>query len=316
MSQNWLSTNLNQLFFEPFKRGADRLCILTLEALPSMASWLMKNFEECKISNVKIELIVSGIRKGVDDTAHIGFKELHNNQHIEGICQSFVCSYLYRGNEPKNNLYIWLKGEIPMLAFCCTGGFTQSSFLIEKNYSVIPCDPFEAYNIFENSVSNSIFCNHSEVEEYIILHNKSAGFAKISDSSHPDCVKLSLLARGGETGKRSGLNWGQRKGRNKNQAYIPLPTKIARTGFFPLGERHFFAYTDDGHSLLLRVEQENDKAITTPLSNALLGEYFRNRLDLAYGEYVTKQHLLDYGRTDVVFYKIDDEQFYMDFSID
>lgn len=76
------------------------------------------------------------------------------------------------------------------------------------------------------------------------------------------------------------------------------------------------ALTDDRRSLLLRVEQQNDKAITTPISNALLGEYFRNRLGLAYGEYVTKQHLLNYGRTDVVFYKIDDEQFYMDFSVD
>ena len=94
-----------------------------------------------------------------------------------------------------------------------------------------------------------------------------------------------------------------------------MPVAIARTGFFPLNKQHFTVVTDDHHQLIFRVEQENDKAITTPLSNALLGEYFRNRLGLANGEYVTKQHLLDYGRTDVTFYKLDEEQFYMDFSV-
>lgn len=128
-------------------------------------------------------------------------------------------------------------------------------------------------------------------------------------------VTLSLLSRSGETGAKSGLNWGQRNKCNRNEAYISLPVAVARTGFFPLNKQHFTVVTDDHHQFIFRVEQENDKAITTPLSNALLGEYFRNRLGLANGEYVTKQHLLDYGRTDVTFYKLDEEQFYMDFSV-
>ena len=70
-------------------------------------------------------------------------------------------------------------------------------------------------------------------------------------------------------------------------AYISLPVAVARTGFFPLNKQHFTVVTDDHHQLIFRVKQENDKAITTPLSNALLGEYFRNRLGLANGEYVT-----------------------------
>ena len=55
--------------------------------------------------------------------------------------------------------------------------------------------------------------------------------------------------------------------------------------------------------------------ITTPASNALLGEYFRNRLGLANGAYVTAADLRSYGRTDVTFIKIDEEHYYMDFSI-
>ena len=80
-------------------------------------------------------------------------------------------------------------------------------------------------------------------------------------------------------------------------------------------KQHFLVVTDDHHTLLLRVEQQNDKAITTPASNALLGEYFRNRLGLPNGAYVHTSDLINYGRTDVSFIKIDDEQYYMDFSV-
>ena len=63
------------------------------------------------------------------------------------------------------------------------------------------------------------------------------------------------------------------------------------------------------------MEQQGDKAITTPASNAQLGEYFRKRLGLANGAYVTAKDLKAYGRQDVSFYKIDDEQYFMDFSV-
>ena len=66
--------------------------------------------------------------------------------------------------------------------------------------------------------------------------------------------------------------------------------------------------------MILRIEQQNDKAITTPARNSDLGEYFRNRLGLANGAFVTRADLDRYGRTDVVFIKLDEETYYMDFS--
>ena len=90
-------------------------------------------------------------------------------------------------------------------------------------------------------------------------------------------VTLSFITRTGDTGAKSGLNWGQRKNRNRNEAYIPLPSYIAKSGFFPLNKQHFLVITDYHHLLQLRVEQQNDKAITTPASNALLGEFIRYR---------------------------------------
>lgn len=171
-----------------------------------------------------------------------------------------------------------------------------------------------AYRLYENAVNRSIFCNHSEVEDYIVIRSSTTSPTSTVAMSADNCVHLSLITRTGEPGKRSGLNWGQRNKRNKNEAYIPLPSRIAKSGFFPLNKQHFLVVTDDHHTLQLRVEQQNDKAITTPASNAQLGEYFRNRLGLSNGAYVHASDLRAYGRMDVTFYKIDDEQYYMDFS--
>lgn len=78
---------------------------------------------------------------------------------------------------------------------------------------------------------------------------------------------------------------------------------------------HFTVLTDDEKVMICSRAQDNSKAIHTPHNNALLGEYFRNRLGLSSGELVTKDDLEAYGKTEVVFYKIDDETYYMDFSV-
>jgi len=125
----------------------------------------------------------------------------------------------------------------------------------------------------------------------------------------------------------SGINWGHRKDgtpRNPNQMYISLPAHIKREhpSFFPIignrsgkGNPNFSVLSDDGVNFIFRVQQENNKGITTPLDNSRIGEYFRYRIGVANGAFVTKQDLLNYGRTDVTFYKLDDEQYVMDFSI-
>lgn len=304
-----------QLLFEPIYEGANKLCILTSHATPSMASWLLKSYEEKGIANVEVELIISDvIDEGIDDISHEGFKELHGNRY-PSIWSSFSCSYLFQSPALKQNYYIWLNDEKPVKAFGCSYEFTQQSMLRTHGGSMHSRLAAYAHALYEKAVDRSIYCNHSEVDDYIIVHSSSTALSTSSAASEENCVHLSLLARGGETGTKSGLNWGQRNKRNRNEAYIPLPVKIARSGFFPLNKQHFLVVTDDHHTLQLRVEQQNDKAITTPASNALLGEYFRNRLGLANGFYIKKEHLLAYGRSDVTFHKIDEEQYYMDFSL-
>jgi hypothetical protein len=86
-----------------------------------------------------------------------------------------------------------------------------------------------------------------------------------------------------------------------------------KIGLFP-SQSGATVLTDDNKVLICTRAQDNGKAIQTPHNNSLIGEYFRRRLGVPFGEPVTIEHLQNYGRTDVDFYKIDDETYFMDFA--
>lgn len=316
------STDLaKQILFTPLASKCNQLFIISGYATPNMASWFMKNIAEISSQAVEISLLVGMIPyDGLSVTVHDGFKELVSEPFPKQITK-FQCSYVYEKPPVHSKLYIWGKDKVPLIAFMGSANFTQAAFSNDRREIMVECDPAAAYNYYKEIEKSTIFCNHAEVEEYIILHPTHA---ILDMENRPleslagkgiENVTLSLLSSSGETGTKSGINWGQRHTRNRNEAYIGLPAKIARSGFFPLNKQHFTVITDDGHQLILRVEQQNDKAITTPLSNAQLGEYLRNRLGVPNGAYVWRSDLECYGRTDITFYKLDDEHYYIDFSV-
>lgn len=323
------------IFWEPLIQGADELLIISGYATPNMASWLIKNLENYTTKKITIKLIVGMVPyDGLSISIHEGFKELVN-QNLSDKIDSFMCSYVY-DNPINAKIYIWLKNGIPVTAFSGSADFIQNAFTNARREVMNSCNPDEAKLYFDKIEEETIYCNHGEVEEYVILKATHSILDKENkprrklEGSGIEHITLSLLdSRTKETHEKSGLNWGHRnyksvlkngitkyRERNKNEAYIPCPAKVVRSGFFPLEKQHFTVVTDDKHQLIFRAEQANYKALTTPLSNAQLGEYFRNRLGLPNGAYITKKDLEKYGRTDVTFYKLDEEQFFLDFSVE
>ncbi|ODV48606.1 hypothetical protein BLL41_17710 [Bacillus sp. FMQ74] len=114
--------------------------------------------------------------------------------------------------------------------------------------------------------------------------------------------------------EKSGLNWGQRPGRELNQAYIPVPKEVRKTDFFPDKKIEFTVITDDGESFICVVAQDDNKALETCRDNSILGKYFRNRLGVPLGGFVSIEDLDRYGRHYVTIYKINNETYFMDFS--
>lgn len=313
------------ILFEPLSHDVNELYIVSGYATPTMLSWYIKNLYHKTQTPIRIHLLVGMVPfDGISVSVHEGFIQLVRGEQPQEIAK-LECSYIYDSPAVHSNVFIWAKDGSPVLAFSGSANFVQSSFVGRHRQEVMnECNPQEALEYYQSLIDRSIYVHHAEVEEYVVIHPTHAvldlentlieGFDLMAQDGY-QTVTLSLITRTGEPGKRSGLNWGQRPGRNPNEAYISLPSKIAKSGFFPLEKRHFTAITDDRHQLILRIEQQNDKAITTPARNSDLGEYFRNRLGLANGAYVTRENLDRYGRTDVVFLKLDEETYYMDFSV-
>lgn len=312
------------ILFDPLSEDVNELYIVSGYATPTMLSWYIKNLYHKTQTPLKICLLVGMVPfDGISVSVHEGFIQLMRDefpQEIEGL----ECSYIYDAPAVHSNLFIWAKDGSPVFAFSGSANFVQSAFVGKPRQEIMnKCNPQAALEYYQSLIDRSIYAHHSEIEEYVVIHPAHAvldlenelieGFDLMSQDGY-QTVTLSLITRTGEPGIRSGLNWGQRPGRNPNEAYISLPSRVAKSGFFPLEKRHFTAITDDRHQLILRIEQQNDKAITTPARNSDLGEYFRSRLGLANGSYITRDDLDRYGRTDVVFLKLDEETYYMDFS--
>ena len=128
-------------------------------------------------------------------------------------------------------------------------------------------------------------------------------------------LPLSTQVKGQErVANRSGLNWGQRPKRNPNQAYLPVPSDVQKSGFFPPKGVTFVIECDDGAMFKCVIAQASGKAIETPEDNSLLGRYFRGRLGVDLGDPVALWHLTEYGRTAVEITRIGDLEYYLDFS--
>jgi hypothetical protein len=246
----------------------------------------------------------------------------------------FECSYRTIPPPIHSKVYAWLTNFEPRFGFLGSANYTQIAFNERKQNEVISvCDPNEAIQYYNQQVGDSIRCTHPDSENIIQVYNERYIRRRARELTEPqevdvqlqnqedltlsESVNVSLLANDGTLPERSGLNWGQRpeEHREPNQAYIRLPHTIYRTDFFPAIGVHFTILTDDNRVLICTRAQANGKAIHTPHNNSLIGEYFRNRLGVANGAPVRLQHLINYGRTDVTFYRIDDETYYMDFSV-
>ncbi|MGR3320181.1 MAG: restriction endonuclease PLD domain-containing protein [Candidatus Anammoxibacter sp.] len=327
-----LTDNLyKKILIDPFKKDSnlDRLLIVSGYATSAMGFHYLNELKEIN-KDINVELIVGMTsRDGLSLSNHNGFKKLVN----EDFSENFKCSYIKNSPPVHSKLYVWCKNNIPKLAFTGSANYTQTALRMQTQKEVMTeCDHRMGYEYIKDIIPKTIYCQHPEAEQEIIIFKDNRYFysrkeaerhkvesGNVSDYFGLTNVTVSFLDSKGKLPQSSGLNWGHRKNPTKNkrelnQAYIRLTSDIYKTDFFPPNKIQFTLLTDDGKTLICTRAQENGKAIETPQNNSLLGEYFRNRLNLPNGALVLKEHLERYGRIDVAFYKIDDETYYMDFA--
>lgn len=155
----------------------------------------------------------------------------------------------------------------------------------------------------------------------------------MSNSSFIDqnTITVSLLDDSKNTGVKYGLNWGFEPETNKlriekgksessrtgNESYLQLPKDVYETDFFP-ETGNFVIIDDNGYDFTFSRSQSKEKggkpqALSISESNRIFGLYLRHRLGLKSGQLITKNDLLNYGKTEITFKK-DNGIYYMDFS--
>ena len=308
-----LTENLfDEILVRPVRDGATELLIVSGYAGATMA---YRHLGEPQITDnqIRVRLVVGmAVKDGVRLADHDGFRMLEAG----GL---FECHYRIDQPATHSKVYVWLAHDTPMRAFVGSANYTQIGFGIvgRQQEAMAQADPMISFNYFEQILRGSMEVSHDDIDQHITLHR---GNQKADD--HDDYMTIPLYSiRTGEVQNTAGLNWGFRQqpgyNRNLNEAYIQIGAQIGRTDFFPARPTRFWVNTDDGaHFIAVRAQKSaGGDAIETPENNALLGEYFRNRMGLADGEFITLAHLNNYGRTNVRFCKTDDDEFLMDFSV-
>ena len=264
--------------------------------------------------SIKMNVFVGMVSfSGISAYHHENFKRL-----MTDYTDTFSCSYLYKTVHSK--LFLWLKNGKPIISFCGSANYTTNGFLSTQEELLTECNPNEAYEYIQHFENESIYCNHPEVDDKFCITDrpyKKPNTPTKQNKKVIDTIRLPLFSeRTGKIHEKAGLNWGQRTGREPNQAYIPVPRDKAQSGFFPERGKYFSVLTDDGIPFVCTIEQEGDKALSTPQNNSLLGEYFRNKLNVPLGKKVSLDDLDRYGSRYVTFSKIDDDEYLMSYEKD
>lgn len=296
----------NEVLIKPALEGYDQLKVITGYSSPSL---VYKHIEELsKIMTphgVKIDLIVGMIAQG-----GIGFLNHNSFVKLDTDHTNFRCRYVISNPAVHSKMYLWENSKTgKKLAYVGSANYSVNGMSGGQEELLATASDELAQMYWERVEDRSL-----SVFDYIEKETVSDVFQSFKVGNE---VRLTLLStkKPNEIHLRSGLNWGQRDGREPNQAYIPVPSSIAKSGFFPSRSEPFMLHTDDGESFGVKIAQDNDKAIETYENNSILGRYFRKRLGLEPGSFVTAEDLHRYGRTDVSIKKIDGENYLMDFSV-
>ena len=193
---------------------------------------------------------------GVSKINHLGFSSLEDHREF-AYNGDFACSYVKKPASVHSKIYIWCKGEMPVMAFIGSANYSESGFnLPSRTETLAECDPTSALEVFTKIKGKAIACKKADRDKDFSVKLrtqtplvKSSDVVQIeTDKTSPfynhEKIVLSLLTSKGDAGNGSRLNWGVRPDgkprtstngngsvskRDPNQSYIGLPASLQRS---------------------------------------------------------------------------------------
>lgn len=313
----------NSVLLSPCKEeGADELRIISGFATSAMASRHLEDLQQINPS-AKISLLVGMCpTDGISLGNHKGFQGL--------VSDNFKCSYVKEPPAVHGKIYVWYRQNTVIKSFIGSANYTQNAFFARQRETLADFSDNDLLAYLATIERDSIYCDCDGVEDVICVHNDKNYYRQhpheenVEENQQFDTVGLnsvvvSFLDKDGNVPKHSGINWGWRDDyvRDRNQAYLSLSPPVYQSEFFPAMPQHFTVITDDQKSIICKRASKTTYGghHVHSIKNSNIGEYFRYRLGVASGAFVIKDDFVRYGRTDVTFYKLDNENYYMDFSV-
>lgn len=340
MKEFLITKNFDETIIYNPARNFDNLKIITAftdcERISTHMIKLIDGINAKEFKNkLSVEIILGMAKSSLSEKKHNNIcrliKQLNNPK------LSISCRYIDENKEVHSKIYIWCNKNNAEIAFCGSLNYTINAFY-KRRESLATCNALATLNYWNELYKDTKDCLDEQI--YNILKKSSRTDIQKTkeeeiDSDDEDYdfynskiplddLKISLLkADGSETGYGSGINWGIRQNgtkRNPNQAYIPYNRNDKKEGFFPdrinPNDKNcpiFRVITKDYGSFHMRMAQANNKALHSAENNAILGEWIRLKLGVPQGCYVSKQMLLNYGKTFVTFRKYSNNVYLLDF---
>lgn len=177
------------------------------------------------------------------------------------------------------------------------------------------------YMIFKDLIELDEICVDILADPYEELEKLKNSVASIvsAKSKNQLCLRLYSIIKGEKAvAEKSGLNQWNASGRKRdpNEVYIPYPSEDRKRNesFFPDRDQCFELLLPDGQIISAKVCQDGGKAIMSN-PNKVLGEWLlRKVFQLKEGELLTYEKLLKCDSDSVVFTKLDDLRYSIDFA--
>lgn len=310
-----LITNLYETVLLDPAKSYDSLVIVSGYASATFVRKHLEDLDKVGCSHAKISLIIGMPSKRGD---HLGYLSILNDPAY----RPRFTGYYYSGSPPVHcKAYGW-KGAGRSVGFSGSANYSSYGFFSGQQLNQLTVDdPDQIFELHQQLLPNCTLIRDAEVArpQHDILEDlhvggsvQAGGYRWLTPN---ESVRISFLDRNGELPAKSGMNWGQRPGREPNQAYLPIRGEVRDESFLPPFGFTFTLVTDDGKALDCKVQQGDRKAVSSTHDNSELGRYLRARLGVSDGSFVTKSDLVRYGRTDFTLAKVDEETFLLDLSL-
>lgn len=318
----------DRVLIQPAIEGANELYVVSGYASPAM---VVRHYEELKKVGARVNLdlqIGMTSKDGLPEAVLVGFRTIQKQ-----VSSGKVSCRFNTGIPLHSKLYVWCTDSGPAKAFLGSANYSQNSFGIgsagpSQRELLTEVEPSQAFDYVIAVSGTSVTPEDPGVKNLLTVSNGCEGqwsllgpageLSVLEPGETSDSVLLPLVQTTKSPGEvhnsGAGLNWGQRGNRNASEAYIPVPSHIRNLDFFPDRGVRFQIFTDTGESFVATVAQAGGKAIETPEDNALIGEYFRKKLGLLPGDFVTTEVLREFGSSAVKLIKVNDELFRMVFE--